>query len=184
MIRRLALLALLGAASLTSGCKTANEYALELGKPPENAVKLRVAQTRRFDSVDEATMLIAATQIMQDLGFTISESNADLGVVGASKQRDAEESGEIAGQVTLTIMFALMGSYYDPTWGKEQTIRATVVLTPVRNANQTDVRISFDRLITNNHGKLWRSEVILDPEIYQQFFQKFSQSVFLEGHEI
>ena len=167
------------------GCgMTPNEYALELGKPPENAVKLRAVQTRRYDTVDETLLLISATQIMQDLGFTISESNGQLGIIGGSKQRDAEEAGQVAGSVALSVALALLGAYVAPTWDKEQTIRATVVLTPLENSSQTDVRIFFDRLLTNNHGDLWRSEIILEPEIYQEFFAKFSEAVFLEGNEI
>ena len=38
--------------------------------------------------------------------------------------------------------------------------------------------------MTNNHGQLWRSEIILDAPIYQEFFDKLSQGVFLEAHKL
>jgi hypothetical protein len=184
MKRLIVAVAILGAASVLGGCVSANDIAMKYGVRPQLAVDFRNVQTRRYETRDEHALLSAATQVMQDLGFTISESNVEVGLVGGSKHRDAEETGQVAGQVALTIMFALMGSAYQPQWDKEQTIRATVVLTPVTGAKLTDVRIGFDRLLTNNHGVAWRAELIQEAEIYQEFFDKFSQAVFLEGQSI
>jgi hypothetical protein len=182
--RLVVIVAILGAATAVGGCVNANDIAMKLGVRPEGTVDLRNVQTRRFDTQDERKLLDSATQVMQDLGFTIAESSVDLGLIGGNKQRDAEETAQVTGQVVLTVLMALGGKHYDPLWDKEQTIRATLVLTPVEGAKSTDVRIGFDRLLTNNRGVMWRSEVILDEKIYQEFFNKFSQSVFLEAHTI
>jgi hypothetical protein len=42
--------------------------------------------------------------------------------------------------------------------------------------------VSFDRYITNNHGDLWRTELITDPVIYQQFYERLNQGLTLERH--
>lgn len=129
-------------------------------------------------------MLSAATQAMQDLGFTLTEANAEVGVIAGFKNRDAVEGGQVAAQVVLTILAALAGSQHNPTWDESQVIKSNIVITPIENSEQIDVRVSFVREITNNYGQLWKSEVILEPELYQEFFQKFSQSTFLEAHAI
>ena len=102
----------------------------------------------------------------------------------ASKQRDAEEAGQIAGQVMLTILVGLLGSYHSPTWDKEQSIYVTLIASPITNSRMMEVRALFDRRLTNNHGQLWRTELIEDPEIYQEFYDKLSKGLFLEAHKI
>ena len=101
-----------------------------------------------------------------------------------SKQRDAKETGQIAGQVALTLVLAVLGSYKQPVWDENQTINAVLVATPIQNSKQTEIRISFDRHLVNNMGQLWRAELILDENIYQEFFDKFAQSAFLEAQKI
>ena len=179
-----AFLPLLMVAVLLQGCVTANDVAKRVGGPPEQALELRNMQSRRFESKDEAALLAAATQTLQDLGYTISEASADIGVLVASKQRDAVEKGQIAGQIVLTIFMAALGAVHTPVWDRDQTINVTLVATPIANSSQTEVRVSFDRHLVNNHGQLWRAELILDKEIYREFFEKFSQSAFLEAREL
>lgn len=161
----------------------ANKIALQIGQPPDSAVKLRSMETRRYDNVDNATALAASTQALQDLGFVISESSLEVGVLVGSKNRDAVEAGEVAAQVALTIALAMLGSYHNPTWDEKQTIHVTLVAIPVENSKQMDIRANFARKVVRSDGTA-RVELILEPEIYQQFFEKISTSVFLEGHEI
>ena len=114
----------------------------------------------------------------------MTESSLASGVLVGSKQRDAEEGGQIAGQVVLTIIAAALGSFHNPVWDQSQEIRITLTTSPVENSKQSDVRVSFDRRLTNNHGHLWRAEVITDAKIYQEFFEKFAASAFLEANKI
>lgn len=178
------ILASLALATQLAACQSANQVALQIGKPPQSAVDLRSLQVRRFDTADEKVILSAATQTLQDLGYTISESASDAGVVTASKQRDAKEAGQVAGQIALTVFAAVMGVHHDPTWDQEQTIQVTVVSTPVANAKKIEVRTIFDRTLVNNHGIPWKVELVLDPPIYREFYEKLSKSAFLEARAI
>lgn len=172
------------AAGMLSACQTMNDVAKTVGKPPEKALEMRALQTRRFDSENEKLLLEAGTQTLQDLGFTISEASSDVGVVVASKQRNAEEGVQVAAQIGLTIAMALLGVANNPTWDQEQTIRVTFIANPVSGGRQTEVRTTFDRILVNNHGHAWKAELLMEPQLYQEFFEKLSASAFLEAHKI
>src|SRR6185437_11031078 len=98
------------------------------------------------------------------------------------KQRDAEEAGQVAGQIALTIALAALGAAYNPTWDKTQSIHLTLVISPVGQNGPQEIRVSFDRYITNNHGELWRTELVDDPLIYQQFYDRLNQGLTIERH--
>jgi hypothetical protein len=157
------------------------KQALQLSK---ESLKNRQLQTRRFDT-DEKTLLSASAAVLQDLGFTINESETDLGVIACSKQRNAISAGQIAGAVIIGV---LTGAYTPVD--KEQLIRASLVTRPIhidetdKTKCQTAVRITFQRIVSNTKGQITRREGINEAEIYQEFFDKLSQSVFLEAHEI
>ena len=165
---------------LLAGCQMdPNAVAMQIGAPPANTLELRSLQTRQMPAPSSTAMLHAATQTMQDLGFTIQESASEVGVLSASKQRDAEESGQVAGAIALSLIGAVAGVYVEPVWDQDQKINVTFVETPSANAKTSDVRVSFDRTVRNNKNQ-YRAEIILEPKIYQEFFQKLEQSMFLE----
>ncbi|CAB1060591.1 hypothetical protein D1BOALGB6SA_5357 [Olavius sp. associated proteobacterium Delta 1] len=147
-------------------------------------LKNRQIQTRRFDT-DEKTLLSASAAVLQDLGFNINESETELGVIACSKQRDAT----VAGQVAAAVLVALLTGAVTAV-DKEQLIRASLVTRPIhidetdKSKCQTAVRITFQRIVTNTQARITRREGINEAEIYQEFFDKLSQSVFLEAHEI
>ncbi len=153
---------------------------------PEDALKFtpeslqdRQLQTRRFDTQDEGMLLSACAALLQDLGFTINESETNLGMIIASKDRSAVT----AGQVTAQIVLALLGAYYAKD--RNQKMRASVVTRPVgQEGKNTAVRVTFQRIVWNEQGQVTKRERLNDPEIYQEFFEKLSKSVFLEAHQL
>ena len=153
---------------LLGGCVNANDIANRIGKPPENAAQLREAETRRFET-DEATLLSEATQVLQDLGFTINESASGAGVLVATKRRDAREAGQVAAQIALTVVAAAFLVAYVPNWDTEQTIQVTVVTNPDAQTRQTAMRASFERIVVMSQGGR-RYERLTDPNMYQEFF--------------
>jgi hypothetical protein len=165
------------AAMLVAGC--------EQGIPPEAlalsqvSVAKRTLQTRFFETEDEAKILTASVGVLQDLGFTLEESETDLGVLLATKDRDAVEAGQVAGAIVL----AVLGVSMPIDWN--QTIRVSVITRPIEDGRgRTAVRVTFQRLVWNTNGQLSKIESLNEPELYQGFYEKLSQSVFLEAHEI
>ncbi|MDR2694908.1 MAG: hypothetical protein LBC79_00815 [Deltaproteobacteria bacterium] len=179
-------------------------------------------QTRRFETNNNKTMLSAAGAVLQDLGFTLDESEATLGILVASKRRDATSAGQVAGAIFLAL---LTGAVHHVD--KEQYIRVAMVMREIASApsaaepqkepapakpasakssrapkappaaqaepaqtaearpsGQSTVRVTFQRVVFNTANDVTRAEQIDEPEIYREFFDKLSQSVFLEAHEI
>lgn len=139
----------------------------------------RQMQTRRFATVDEAHMLNASTALLQDMGFTLDEANAPLGVLVASKIRDATTAGNVSLAVVATLL-TRQPMRYD----KEQKMRASVVTRLLPNGKEMSVRVTFQRIVFNNHGQVTTAEAIIEPEVYQEFFSKLSKSVFLDANQI
>ncbi|MDD4616713.1 MAG: hypothetical protein PHW76_06340 [Alphaproteobacteria bacterium] len=149
--------------------------ALELS---QESLQQRQSQTRRFDTKDESKLLVAGSQVLQDLGFTIEDSETKLGVIAASKDRDATETGQVIGAILLTILTKQAQTYDD-----KQKIRVSLITRPV-SPKETLVRVTFQRVVWNTRGQVSKTEPLDDPNLYQEFFSKLSESVFLSANEI
>ena len=126
----------------------------------------RQHQSRRFDTGDEAKILTACAGLLQDLGFIITESSSRAGLLVASKDRNTADPGQR--------FLVTMGA---------QKIRISIVTTPLK-AKTVLVRVTFQRIFWNTQNQFTRVETVNDPLIYQEFFDKLSQSVFLEAHQL
>lgn len=175
--------AALTCAGLLSACVPppdyANTEALRIGAPRLDAAQIRDRQTMRFDGVTEQALLIEATQVLQDLGFTIEESVSKYGVLAGSKDRDAVETGQVVGQIALTVAFALLGAQYNPVYDTDQVIRATLTTRPV-GAKDAQLRVSFERIVTTNQG-LSRAEELTAPEFSTGFFEQIRSGLAAKG---
>lgn len=162
--------------SLT-GCQTIPKDALTLS--PESLAE-RQMQTRKYETNDEAKILAACAGLLQDMGFNIDESETELGLITSSKMRSAVN----AGQIVAAVFVAALGGGAMPV-DKEQKMRACVVTRPTgEEGGYIAVRVTFQRIVWNTQGQVTKSESIIDPAIYQEFFEKLSKAIFLEGQEI
>lgn len=174
---------LLTAALLLAGCQNpdwANEYALRHGAPRANAAQLREAQTTRLSTEDELLVLSEATQALQDLGYTVEESAPRAGVLAGSKDRDATEAPQIAGQIALTIGLALLGVHHQPVWDTDQLIRVTLTTRPDPARRQVALRASFERIVMNNQG-IARAEPLEDREFHDGLYEKLRSGLASRG---
>ena len=170
------LLAALSALLLSACDQGIPKGALQLS---QESLQQRQLQTRRFDSADEGKLLQASAGVLQDLGFTIDQSDTAVGVISASKNRDATETGQVVGAVLLTML-----SGVPQTYDKDQKIKASLVTRPVGDGRATAVRVTFQRYVWNSRGQVSKVEGLNDPQLYKEFFDKLSQSVFLTANEI
>lgn len=188
----------------------------------EDMLGQRQRQSRRFDGISEQDILVASSNVLQDMGFNLENSEVSLGVVTANKQRDATNAGEIVGAVFLALLFGVAAPV-----SKSQSIRVSLVVQPAgsesaiapsfaggssatgsspinaakkavdslpakdkeavvaaaqRPGNYV-VRVTFQRVVTRTDNSIY-VETIDETEIYQEFFDKLSKSVFIEGQQI
>lgn len=173
-IKKFIILAALLPVLVLSACNTIPADALKMSS---ETLQERQLQTRKFTTTNEKKLLSASAQVLQDMGFTIDESETSLGVITASKSASAVNAGQVAGM----ILIAALGGGATPI-DKEQKIRVSSVTS--KSGGSTKLRVTFQRMVWDTYGNVSRVEFIKDPEIYQDFFEKLSKSVFLEAHEL
>jgi hypothetical protein len=164
-------LALSAALLILNACVSYKDYY----RLDEDYLARRQLETSRFETADEKAILSASAQVLQDLGFTIDESETKLGLITASKNREAGSTGV----KVFMVLFGGQNAVYDT----EQKIYTTLVSTKSRETKGFNVRISFARVVWNNRGQA-RIEKIEDPEVYGDFFDKLGSSLFLTAHSI
>jgi len=139
----------------------------------------RQLQTRRFETTDEQKILKTCAALLQDTGFNIDESETKLGILTASKERDATD----AAQWAVFIVGAFFGVTIPPD--KDQIMKAFVTTRHVgESGRQVAVRVVFERVVFDTEHRLKKIEALNDPKIYQSFFEKLSKALFLEAHDI
>lgn len=160
------------------GCQTIPRDALKLS--PESLEK-RALQTRKYEGISEKDILSASAGVIQDLGFNIDESETKLGVIVGSKERSALAAGQA---VTAILVAAMSGD--SASIEKNQKLRVSLVVRPTPKGNDKKhfVRVTFQRMVWDTQGKITRIEGLDQLEIYQEFFDRLSKAVFLEGHKI
>jgi hypothetical protein len=166
---------ILAALAGLSGCIVRVSDALRMN--PET-VEARNLQSRKFVTADEKLILSAVVAVLQDLEFTLEESSSELGLVVASKDRSAVDTGQRAGAVFLALLGANM-----PT-DRDQKFRASVVTRLTDDRSSVVVRVTFQRTVWNTQNQITHNEELDDPVFYQRFFERLSQAVFLEANEI
>jgi hypothetical protein len=144
----------------------------------------RKIQTRVFAGIDEKRLLTASAAVLQDLGYTIDETEVRCGVIVCSRDRDVTETGQVVLSVILTILASAMaGTPVSVPYDTRQKVLASLVTAPASNQSVA-VRITFQQIIWNSDGKISKNNRVNESQIYQEFFSKLSKSVFLVAHEI
>ena len=166
------------------GCATT--YPKDFLKLSPASLENRQLQTRQYDTHDEEQIIAACAGVLQDLGFTLDDSETQLGLVVGSKDRDATDAGQVTMATISVLLSALGGSssnafdYID----KVQKIRSSVVTKLSLDGSKVLVRVTFQRIIWNSVGNVSRMETLNDPELYKGFFERLSKAIFLEVQEI
>ncbi len=176
-MKRIVYLTLICTTILFSGCEAIPKNALSMNPA---TLEDRQLQTRLYETEDESKILSACAAVLQDLGFNLDESETKLGLIVASKERNATDAGQVPLAVTMTVLFGTPSRF-----DKAQKIKASIVTSPKDQENKNiAVRVTFQRIVWDNYGQITKLERLNEPAMYQGFFDKLSQSVFLEAQGI
>lgn len=163
---------------LFSGCvNQQNLYTLD-----KDYLERRNIETRVFDTQNEKDLLTASAQVLQDLGYSIKESDVNLGLITAEKNSDVTTKAGKVALATLSIL-SMAVDKSETTYEDVQKFYVNIVTTPTKEKT-TKVRVLFTRRSWDNKGNIFKVEKITDTKTYQQFFDKLSQSVFLTANGI
>lgn len=130
-----------------------------------DAAANRQAQTRAFADVSEAELLAAGVFVLQDLGFTIMASDAQLGLVTGIKSRSDRDMLE---ELRHQALFATATIGLHPAAKMPLADRFAVVLATGAGgeARAHEVRATFYRLWSGPRYTI----VVTSPKLYQDFF--------------
>ena len=145
--------------------------------PDQNYLARRNIETKMFDTDNEKSIIVASAQVLQDMGYTIKESEVSLGIITAEKNREA---GSTAGKAAIVILAVLAGT--QPQYEDTQRFYVNIVTTKMGHGVKT--RVLFARRSWDNYGRLLTLEKIEDEALYKDFFEKLSQSVFLTANDL
>jgi hypothetical protein len=147
---------------------------------PSSPLEVRAAQSRVFDTADERLVLKAALNALQDSGFVIRQTDAELGLVTAVaewKSRTPNKGLRIAKWVAAPFTYG--GSLLIPTGRTEfSSVEANVNVT--REAGRTRARVSLVSRVTDKDGRIRSVEPIADPLAYQGLLARLDKAVYLE----
>jgi hypothetical protein len=154
--------------------------AADVLKLSSDSMNLRQTQTRKYETNDQQKILQSAVGLLQDDGFTIQEIQSDLGIVLGSKNREAVETGQVAGAIIVAVIFGVSIPV-----DKEQLMNASIAVSEApSDPNSTIVRVTFSRLVWNTANAISKAERLEEPEMYQQFFSRLSKSLFLTEQQL
>lgn len=141
---------------LASGCNLPSSPEAQTAALTLNSASLakRQVQSRRYDTLDSSSMMAASISVLQDLGYSIDETSLATGLINASKFRPGT------------------------------AFRASIVVRPTADRAALTARVSFQAIHLDGRYQAIQAETIDDQNVYRLFFDKLSQSVFLEGHDI
>lgn len=165
------------ALGITGCATTAPENLFQVA---ETSLQDRQMQSRFFETSNEVELLSAGVAVLQDMGYSIDETETKSGVVTASKTVDATNNAQIAGAVLVAVFIGGNVSY-----DSQQQIKVSFVTLPSKNnKNGYLARATFQRIVTNTQGQVTKAETMKTEDLYAEFFSKLSKSVFLEAQKI
>lgn len=159
-----------------AGCTSIPVDAFKLSA---SSLQERQLQTRLFELSDEVELISAGIAVLQDMGYAVTETERDAGLVSATKNVDATK----ASQVVAAVFVAMLGGG-SMAIDKEQKINVSYVTKPSANESGYLARVTFQRVVWDTEDNISRVETIKTEELYAEFFDKLSKSVFLEAQAI
>ena len=160
----------LGAGAVGAGV-AASKVKNKEGEPEKSQLEIREIQTRTYDTPDSKMVLKTMLNVLQDDGFIVTEGNADLGLLSATKELDVQTEGAV-----------FWGSFFNLAWDKNAIVEATANVSEF--GKQTRVRVNFQQKVYDSAGGVSTVDQIADPKFYQEFFAKVDKGLFIQQEKL
>jgi hypothetical protein len=176
--KRLVIDVLIVAFPMLVGC------AFEPPKPPRSVFQVREIQTRTFENRDARSVQKAVLDVLQDDNYVVKNAVVDLGLISATKERALKQQtafgfGSLVGG---SPGWAINMSPQEGTWPASEVFEATVNVS--QHGKDSKVRVNVQRRVVNNRGATIESEIVEDPQFYQDFFSKVSKGLFIQKEKL
>lgn len=136
----------------STGCAPQGERHAAALAPTQSVTNLRAIQSRRFDTANTRLLMQASIGVLQDMGYTVTESREEFGVVVGSKATPVP-------------------------------VRVQIVIRRLPDQPASIARATFQFPMAPQMAG-FMPETRTDIQLYREFFEKLSQSVFLTAHDI
>ena len=148
-------------------------------KPELTQLQTRKLQTREYDSTDTNSILKVALAVIQDEGFVLRQSDADVGLLTASK--DLHETNVDDSSTAFLKGFMGVGGVSNE---KFSTVEINVTVTPFGKKTRVRLsgRLSSAELETGKANINY--EAVTDPKFYQAFFTKLEKGLFIKQEDL
>lgn len=157
--------------------------AFEPPKPPRSVFQVREIQTRTFESRDARAVQKAVLDVLQDDNYVVKNAVVDLGLISATKERALKQQGMFGfGSMVGTSGWTLNMSPEEGTWPASEVFEATVNVS--QHGKNSKVRLNVQRRVVNNRGATIESEIVEEPQFYQDFFSKVSKGLFIQKEKL
>ena len=159
-------------ALVTGACASAGDL-----RVPVTPMGVREVQTRTFDNVDAHTAMKAAIDMLQDGGFNIERTDADLGLVVGRQSVVRKPSGGLRAlkYVGAAFSYGLIGLI---PLNKTDELEASVNVTGIDD-DRVRVRIVIQRRFLDKSGRLKKTEALTEGPVYQDLFELLGRSLFV-----
>jgi len=148
----------------------------------DEAPARRTLESRTFATVDESKLLGDGAAVLKELGFTIDTKSDELGFVGATKKGSAYNVAEIAASAATAIVTGVVGlGATMPAYSKNQSLRAALVSRRAESGGLV-LRITLQRVVWDSEERVAKTELVIDPAPYSEFFAKLAKASGLEAH--
>lgn len=141
---------------------------------PLTQLQKREIQSRDFDTDDKKLVMKSMMNVLQDEGFIIKNVVFEVGLLNAEKNVDIEN--------TASAVFLTVFAGENARWEKQQLLDASANVSEF--GNKTRVRMNFQIKTVDNFGCPKNVTTVLDPCMYQEFFDKVNKGIFIQEQNI
>ena len=162
-------------------CLTAGNAAAGDLRLPVAPMGVREVQTRTFEHVDELTTMKAAIDMLQDGGFNIERTDADLGlIIGTQAVVRKPSAGQRALKYTGALLtYGLVGLI---PLNRTDELQASINVTRI-DEQSVRVRISIQRRQLDKNGNPKKTEILKEGPMYQDMFELLGRSLFVSQNQ-